>query len=198
MLNIIKGCRIHDPSMLNEGYQQTNFGFAANVDADKIQILFENFIRLHNEMCFLILEVPTNANEENVCLTDGISPLHKDVYYLDGLTPHRAIEFLNVFAPWLIHDGMCSFGIGIHSGGNEIMAGKYNVVTLYTHDQRRYTGFFEELSIQKVSDLKTAWDTFTADTPGEAFVYTQDGKNIYDLVEHMKQYGLYFAERREA
>ena len=33
MLNMIKGCRIHDPSVLYEGYQQTRSGFAANVNA---------------------------------------------------------------------------------------------------------------------------------------------------------------------
>ena len=40
MLNMIKGCRIHDPSMLFEGYEQTEFGFVANVNADKIKSLY--------------------------------------------------------------------------------------------------------------------------------------------------------------
>jgi len=46
--------------------------------------------------------------------------------------------------------------------------------------------------------LKTAWDYFTYDNPGESFLYEHKGKDIYDLIEHLKQYGLYFAERREA
>ena len=54
MLNMIKGCRIHDPSVLNEGYEITDYGFVANVDADKIQALFESFVKLHNDMCFLV------------------------------------------------------------------------------------------------------------------------------------------------
>lgn len=197
MLKMIKGCRIHNPAILYEGYKQFDSGFVANVDADKIQILFECFVKLHNEPCFIILEVPTNAKEETALLSDGSSPLHKDVYYLDGLTPERAVEFLNVYGEWLIHDGMSSFGIGIHSGANEIVAGKYNVITVYTQDKQRYNGFFETLGIQQICDLKTAWDYFTSDTPGESFLHTYKGKDVYDLVEHLKQYGLYFAERRE-
>ena len=197
MLKMIKGCRVHNPTILYEGYEQVDSGFVANVDADKIQSLFENFVRLHNEPCFVILEVPTSAKEETTFLFNGTSPLHKDVYYIDGLTPTRAVEFLNVFGEWLIHDGLSNFGIGIHSGANEIVTGKYNVVTVYTRDKQKYDGFFETLGIRQASDLKTAWDYFNSDAPGDSFLYTYNGKNIYDLIEHLKQYGLYFAERRE-
>ena len=197
LLKMIKGCRVHNPTILYEGYEQIDSGFVANVDADKIQSLFKNFVKLHNEPCFVILEVPTNAKEETTFLFNGTSTLHKDVYYIDGLTPARAVEFLNVFGEWLIHDGLSSFGIGIHSGANEIVTGKYNVVTVYTRDKQKYDGFFETLGIRQVYDLKTAWDYFNSDAPGDSFLYTYKGKNIYDLIEHLKQYGLYFAERRE-
>lgn len=197
MLNMVKGCRVKDPSVLFEGYERTETGFIANVNADKIQSLLERFVLLHNEYCFVILEVPTNAKEETALASDGTQPLHKDVYYLDGLTPERAIEFLRVFSEWFVHDGMSTFGIGIHSGANEIVLGKYNVVTVYTKAPEIYDRFFEGLDIHKVFDLKTAWDYFTQDEPGESFLYSYKGKNIYDLVEHLKQYGLYFAERRE-
>ena len=198
MLDMIKGCRINDPSILFEGYEQIDTGYVANVDADNIRSIFESFIKLHNELCFVILEVPTNAKEESALKSDGTQSLHKDVYYLDGLTPERAVEFLNVFGEWLIHDGLSSFGIGMHSGANEIMLGKYNIITIYTRTPHKYCNFFEAQGIQESPELKTAWDYFAADTPGDSFLYTHKGKNIYDIVEHLKQYGLYFAERREA
>ena len=198
MLNMIKGCRISDQSLLYEGYEQTDSGFVANVDADKIQMLFERFIRLHNEPCFVILEIPTNAREKSGFFFGGTSPHYKDVYYLDNLTPERAVEFLDVFGEWMIHDGLSCFGIGIHSGANEMLLGQYNVVSVYTKNKGKYAGFFDTLGIPQVIDLKTAWDYFTMSTPGDSFLYTHNGKNIYDLVEHLKQYGLYFAERREA
>ncbi len=197
MLNMIKGCRIHDPSVLCEGYQRIPSGFMANVNADKILRLMESFVLLHNEYCFVFLEVPTNANEETAFASGGTLPTHKDVYYLDGLSPERAIEFLHVFGEWFIHDGLSSFGIGIHSGGNEITRDKYNVVTVYTQTPDKYDSFFASQGIAEDPRLKTAWDYFTYDTPGDSFLYTYRGKTVYDLVDHLKQYGLYFAERRE-
>lgn len=196
MLNMVDGCSVPDPSVLFEGYARTKSGFAANMDADKIKPLFESFIRLHKEPCFMILEVPTNAKDEPA-LCWGKGPLHKDVYYLDGLTPERAMEFLDVFGKWLIHDGLSSFGIGLHSGGNEIMRGKYNVVTVYTRDASKYCGFFESHGVTEVGELITAWDYFTANSPGDSFCYSHNGIDIYGLIDHLKQYGLYFAERRE-
>ena len=198
MLNMIKGCRIHDPSVLYEGYQRTETGFEANVHGEKIQALLERFVRLHNDYCFIIIEVPTNAKEETAFASGGTEPLHKDVYYLDGLTPERAVEFLRVFGEWFVHDGLSHCGIGIHSGGNEIMRGKYNVVTVYTKTPEQYHGFFEGQDIPFVPKLKTAWDYFTFDTPGDSFCYEYRGHNVYSVIEHLKQYGLYFAERREA
>ena len=197
MLNMIKGCRIKDPAVLFEGYQRLETGFVANVNADKILSVLQSFVLLHNEFCFIILEVPTNAKDETAFASDASQSLHKDVYYLDGLTAERAVEFLHVFGEWFIHDGLSDFGIGIHSGANEIVLGKYNVVTVYTKTPQQYIDFFEAQGIREVNDLKTAWDFFTDDTPGESFLYEHKGKNIYDLVEHLKQYGLYFAERRE-
>ena len=79
---------------------QLNAGGAERVLIDILRHF--DYTKYHVDLCqiieggTLIDEVPTNVNEEDVCLTDGISPLHKDVYYLDGLTPHRAIELLNV------------------------------------------------------------------------------------------------------
>jgi hypothetical protein len=197
LLNMIKGCRIHDPSMLFEGYEQTEFGFVANVNADKIKSLLESFVLLHNEPCFVIIEVPTNGNVEATLTTDSIHTLHKDIYYLDGLSPERAIEFLHVFGEWLIHDGLSSFGFGLHSGGNEIVSGKYNVITVYTKTPQMYRNYFQLHNIDRVPNLKTAWDFFTQDHPGDSFLYEHKGNDIYDIVEHLKQYGLYFAERRE-
>lgn len=198
MLNMVKGCRIQDTSILFEGYERIDSGFMANVNADKIRSLFESFILLHNEYCFVILEVPTNAKDETALLCGGTESFHKDVYYLDGLTPTRAIEFLRTYGEWLVHDCMSSFGIGIHSGGNEIIRGKYNVVTVYTKSPQNYDDFFEAHGIPEDPDLKTAWDYFSHDAPGDSLVYQYEGCSVYELIEHLKQYGLYFAERREA
>lgn len=189
MLNMIKGCQINDPSLLYEGYEPVEYGFLANVNAENILPLVKHFVTLHSEPCFLILEVPAKAL---------LAPFWTDVYYLDNLSVQEALELLELCGELLVHDGLSSFGIGLHSGNNEIMVGKYNCVTVYTKSPAQYQGYFEQIGIQRMTNLKTAWDYFTSDTPGDSFRYKHNGKDMYDLVKTLKKYGLYLAERREA
>ena len=58
-------------------------------------------------------------------------------------------------------------------------------------------GFFEEHHITEVDDLITAWDTFTKDLPGESLCIHTNGKDIYDIPDMLKDYGIYLARQRE-
>ena len=197
MLNMVKGCKIHDPSVLYEGYEWDGKYFSANVHAEKIEAVIEHFISLQTDRVFLILEIPTNEKDEKEIQPGGIEALHMDVYYLDGLTKDSAISLLHTFGPLFIHDGMCRFGFGSHGGNNEIVQDRYNVVTIYTKTPNQYDGMFESHDIPRVCKLKTAWAFFTHDTPGECCIVPYRDKDIYEITEFLKQYGLYFAERRE-
>lgn len=197
MLSMVKGCKVHDPALLHEGYRRTETGYLANVNAENIQTLVERFIALQDEWVFLILEVPTNAKDEVEIRPGVFEAPHMDVYYLDGLSKSAAIELVRIFAELFIHDGMSRFGIGSHSGNNEIIVDFYNVVTIYTKTPEQYSGLFESLSIMEATELKTAWYYFTEETPGECCSIYDQGRDIYDAVDCLKQNGLYFAERRE-
>lgn len=194
---MVKGCKIHDPSVLHEGYQQTETGYIANVNAEKIQSLVEHFISLQDEWVFLVLEVPTNAKDEAEIQQCAFETMHMDVFYLDGLSKDTAIATFRNFAELFIHDGISRFGFGSHSGNNEIMIDFYNVVTIYTKTPEMYHGMFEKYGIPEESELKTAWEYFTYETPGECSKVSYRGKDIYEAVDCLIQHGLYFAERRE-
>ena len=97
----------------------------------------------------------------------------------------------------MINDGLCSFGFGCHQSNDEIMVGKYNVVSVFTQNKDTYDGFFEEHGIPFVGQLITAWDTFSQDNPGESFRVDTDGRSVYDIPEIFKDWGIYLAEQRE-
>lgn len=197
MLHMVKGCKVHDPSLLHEGYEWDGKYFSANVHAEKIEAVMEHFITLQDGPVFLILEIPTNATDEVEIEPGVFAALHMDVYYLDGLTKESAVSLLHTFGPLFIHDGMCKFGFGAHSGNNEIILDSYNVVTIYTKTPEQYDGMFESHGIPQVSELKTAWIFFTQGTPGECRNIPYREKDIYDIADYLRQFGLYFAERRE-
>lgn len=197
MLKLRKGCKVPFPEKLSEGYEYIDSGFAANVNADKIEMLLAHFIAIHHEPLFFILELPSEQDDEVEVRPGVVEALHKDVYYIDGCTQEEAWTILHKTAEVLINDGLCSFGFGCHESQDEIMIGKYNVVSVYTMNPDTFEGFFEEHEIRCVRKLVTAWDTFTQDSPGESSRVDTDGKSVYDIPKVFKDWGIYFAEQRE-
>lgn len=197
MLRLRKGSKVPFPEKLSEGYEYSAPCFAANVSADKLEALMKHFITLHNEPLFFILELPTRQEDETEVRPGAVKTLHKDVYYIDGCTQDDALAILAETVGLIVNDGMCAFGFGCHQSHDEIMVGKYNVVTVHTRDKAAYDGYFEEHGIPLTENLITAWDTFSKDHPGESSIVDTDGKSVYDIPEILKDRGIYFADRRE-
>lgn len=170
----------------------------ANINADKILKVINEFVDMQKEPLFLIIEVPTNIDNEKI-KDNGIYQIHKDVYYLDNISISYAKELLRAFGNLFINDGMVQIGIGNHSTGAEIITDKYNVVLVYNgrDDVEKYIDLLNMNKIKQVETLITARDYFTESNPGECNCITEDGKTVYDVIDILiKDAGLYFAERR--
>lgn len=197
MLKMRQGCKVPFPEKLSEGYIYREPVFYANVDADKLEALLAQFINLHDEPLFFILELPCKQDDETEIRSGVAEAFHKDVYYIDGCSQKEALNILHRTAAIMINDGLCHFGFGGHLSHDEIMVEKYNVLKVYTHNQDTYEGLFEQHRIPPVDVLVTAWETFSRDTPGEAVRVDTDGKSIYDIPEMLQDFRIYLAERRE-
>lgn len=197
MLKMVKGCSVPDASALFEEYEIGDRCVFANVSVDKIGLIFKDFISMHDEPMFFILETPTNMKDEEKLRKDDKSPFHKDVYYIDGLDKEHAEVILDIYGKLLIDDGMSQFGFGLHSGSAELMKEKYNVMTFWTKDGKRYADLFERYGISRSKKIVTAWQTFTQENPGECRSLDIDGKSVYDLPDELSEWGIYLAERRE-
>ena len=197
MLSLRKGCKAPFPEQLEEGYEYREPWFTANVHADKIERLLTHFIAVHDEPVFFVLEVPSKQDAETEIRPGIVERLHKDVYYIDGCTQEKALAIWSKVSAIVINDGLCAFGFGCHLSHDEIMVGKYNVVSLYTKNKENFDGFFEKHEIPQVENLITAWDTFTQDAPGETSRVDTEGTSIYDIPDMLQEWGMYLAERRE-
>lgn len=198
MLKIIKGVKINDSDKLNEEYMITENCIMANIDANKILKIINDFVDIQKDPLFLIIEVPTNEKDEGI---EGsiIKELHKDVYYLDNMSKPFAKELLKIFGNLFINDGLSQIGIGNHVSNAEIMTDKYNVIEIFNGKDKidNYEKLMDKYKIKKVEDLVTAWAFFNDSNPGECIYVDEDGKSVYDAIEVLtKESGLYFAERR--
>lgn len=130
MLKMIKGVKINDSDKLNEEYMITENCIMANIDANKILKIINDFVDIQKDPLFLIIEVPTNEKDEGI---EGniIKELHKDVYYLDNMSKPFAKELLKIFGNLFINDGLSQIGIGNHVSNAEIMTDKYNVIEIF-------------------------------------------------------------------
>lgn len=204
MFNLIKGAKISEDISLKEEYEINGNWIYANISAENIRRIINQFIEIENtELFCLFIEIPANMTDENVirktedgyCVTEK---MHKDIYYLDDISAKDLNELLNVFEDILINDGLSSFGV-LSQKGNEIGKYKYNVMGAYSdgEDLSPIIEAFYNVKIPRTDKLVTAWDYFTQDNPGESELYKKDGKTIYDVVETLKEVGMYKYEQRE-
>ncbi len=160
----------------------------------------KRFIEMHNEPLFFILELPCRYEDGITAERTVIKTSDDcDVYYIDGLNGNQASNCIDSLGGFLIKDGMNTFGIGCHESHEEILFGKYNVMTIFTKNGDSYGDFMHRYGIRKTDSLVTAWDTFAAGHQGECerYVSEETGKTIYDIPEIYKEYGMYLYEARK-
>lgn len=198
MLKMTEGCTAPKADMLSEQYEILENRIVANVNADKIEAVIRDYILMHDKPMFFFMELPTNQRDEEKLRKNDTDPRHIDVYYIDGLNAEQALEILSQYGYLLINDGMSKFGFGVHGQATEIMRDKYNVIILLSDDTEKYNGIFNLHNIPRCDKCVTAWDTFSYELPGECSRITVNEKTVYDLPEELKNFGIYFAERRES
>ena len=193
MLEMKECCKVPFPEKLYEGYEITDSAIYANVNASKVLEMMRQFITMHEEPLFFILEIPCKgedgiAEEKTLSTSDDY-----DIYFVDGLDAERATGWINALGNFLIRDGMNTFGIGGHESHEEILFSRYNVMTIYTKNTEAYRDFLSSFGIWQTDCLVTAWDTFDSQHPGvcERYISDETGKTIYDIPETFKEYGLY-------
>lgn len=197
ILKLKAGSKITSPQVLYEGYEVGENHITANVGIDKIEKVMQHFIVMHDEPLFFILELPANKTDETETAPGVVKVFHKDIYYMDGCTREEALAVMGRVGNLLFNDGLLSFGYGCHESGDEIMFGKYNVLTIYSKNIENYADFFKNHAIEATDHLVTAWENFSQEYPGESTKYEIDGKTAYDIPKQFEEWGMYFAEQRE-
>ena len=201
MIELKKCCKVPFPEKLFEKYEVQENAIYANVNASKIIDMMKRFAQMHDEPMFFILEIPC---KEEDAITESKTLVNAnddyDVYFIDGLDKEHINQCLDALGDFLTKDGMNTFGVGGHESHEEILFGKYNVMTIYTKSADEYRELLSSFEIEKTESLVTAWDTFDESHPGECSLYVsgETGKTIYDIPDAYKEYGMYLYEARKA
>ena len=92
---MVRCCRVLRCDLLAEQGMQAESGFLANVNASNIRKLVCDFVQAQTSPVFLILELPTNQYNEQALRQSDHDPMHRYVYYLDGLSGPEAVALLD-------------------------------------------------------------------------------------------------------
>lgn len=196
-MKLKSGCKVPFPDKLEEGYMVMGNQIIANVDIDNIKSIMQHFIVMHKEPLFFILELPASLNDETETAPGIVEKLHKDIYYMDGCSQEEALVVMSRVGNLLFNDGLSAFGYGGHESGDEIMFGKYNVLTIFSQNIEKYDEFFASHEIKKKSDILTAWETFDENHPGSSERVVIEGEDVYSIPKRFEEWGMYLAEQRE-
>ncbi|MCD7894286.1 MAG: hypothetical protein LUG60_11425 [Erysipelotrichaceae bacterium] len=194
MFNLIKGAKIENNDVLKEGYRLLRKNhIEAVVETHHIMILMEQFIRrFENETFFIFIEVPTSLDDEEK-YDDGY--LHKDVYFMKKLSADEVSGIFYLFEDILLNDGLSSFGVAFDHG--QIGKSKCNMVDVYHRNASDFRDIFENNNIYEDNQMITPRELINENNQGLCFLYEDnDGKNIYDVVESLKGFGLYKFETK--
>lgn len=167
---LVQGCFVADMTGIHECYSvQAAKGYhvlVINVSAENIPSTFLHLAQLLNGPVFFTIEVGSNRDVEGVLRKSDTDPLHKDVYYLDGLSPGGAREIFKRYSHLLTHDGMVNFGIGSHKANDEVFVQRYKIFNVYTIEPEKYRKALNALGFREERKIKTVWENFTEALPG--------------------------------
>lgn len=201
MFQMAEGNQVTNLDGVQEGYTKKKeneyWHLEINVSAEHIGLLFHMLCQKVRQPSFLLLEHGTNQKEEKILRTSEQDPFHKDIFYLDGLDFQRFEELYNKYKELLVNDGEICFGLGSHNGMDEVYVGAYKIFTIFTDTPEKYEQVLERQGFISVDNLKTVWDVFSQENPGQRRCIKRNGIDIYDMVEELKAEGLYLAECRE-
>lgn len=196
-----QGIRVADLSGIHEGYEEVKTAqgywvFTINVSAENIRRVFTRLAQEVGNPGFLPLEVSTHRDEEAKLRMQPTDPFHKDVYYLDGQTTPQAMVLFETYRDLFVHDGGVNVDFGSHQGKDEVFIGAYKIFEVYADHPEKYRKALGELGFTLEPKLKTVWDTFTLQSPGERRVLKDAEKTIWNMIDEFKTKGHYLAERR--
>lgn len=174
-----------------------HYVFTLNVSAENIATVFCRLAAEVNEPAFLLFEMPTHRDIEEQLRKSDTDPFHRDIYYFDGLVWDNAKGIFDQYQYLLYNDGEVNFGLGSHEGHDEVFVAAYKIFHIYADDPRKYHEALKELGFEEVPQVKTVWENFSEQAPGRRLVLKNADPTIWQMVEQLKDRGLYLAERRE-
>lgn len=190
---LVQGVSADNLDGVDSAYCICDNGISAVLSAELIARAVEGLIKRLEAPVFFFVELPCSDEEEKRLRKSKTDPFHYNLYYLDNCTLPVANAVMKRYGELLVNDGVCRFGFGSHSSGEEIYCLKYQSISVYG-DAKKFEKAFKELGVPKQAEIKTLWDNFSDDSPGTSFSVEINGETVYDIPVNLKSEGMYLSD----
>ncbi len=183
--NLAQGNRVDDISNIHQAYHIKNNNILCNVSFENLKKTVTGLVNLLAEPLFFFIEVPS----DNIDSDDD----NMDVYYLDNCTLPVILAIIERYGDILFNDGIAEFGFGSLANDDEIYIMKYKLLNIYSSDIGKFSDFLDKIDFPKENNIVTVWDVLSETNTGSCTSVESEGENIYDIIENLKEVGMYFS-----
>lgn len=183
--NLSSGYTLENTGDVHQAFQVKDNNILCNVSFENLNKTITGLISLLDEPLFFFMEIPSDKMEAG---EDS-----KDVYYLDNCTKPVILAIIKRYGDILFNDGIVEFGFGSHKTDDEIYLMKYNLLSIYSARINKFTACLDKMTFPKENNIVTVWDVFSDDNTGICSSVEVEGENIYDIIENLKEVGMYYS-----
>ena len=176
MFQTAAGVTVPFPEQLSDAYQLDGSNLTANLSFEKLADFVRAFYGAIREPLFLAIHPDADTDE---------------VWYLDNMTKKQLTMILDGYGELLYQDGLSAFAVGSLATEEELFVQKYKVLSIYSPQITRFARLLEQYGAARTDRLVTAWDTFSAEHPGEARRLEIAGMTVPDLIKELQKIGMY-------
>lgn len=168
---------------MTENYVVSDQNISACISAQNLKKVITELVKLLPPDVFFFIEIPLDDQEGKY-----------QIYYLDNCTTEVALAIIKRYGDILFSDGLVRFGFGSHKSTDEIYMQSYQVLSVYSPDEKRLKkaqSIISSTGSKKVSELLTLWDFLSEKNQSKLVTVEANGETYYNIVENLTDEGMY-------
>lgn len=185
-IKLIHGIEFSGADKLKAEFKTDGKSLTTTLSAEDYSAFFPKAAGALLEPLFFFAELPAEESGKD-------SDEYK-TYYLDNCTLPVIRAILKRYGGILYSDGVLRFGFGSHKTDDEVYMQEYQQLSIYSHNISAFRNILSELGYSENPAASTLWDIISEDDPisGESVEF--DGKTAADMIDNLRELGLYQAE----
>lgn len=185
-IKLIHGIEFSEADKLKAEFKQDGDSLVLTLSAEDYSAFFPKAAGALSEPLFFFAELPAEES--------GDASGEYKTYYLDNCTLPVIRAILKRYGGILYSDGVLRFGFGSHKSGDEVYMQEYQQLSVYSQNIGTFKKILSDMGYSENPAALTLWDIISEDSPISGESVECDGETAADMIDNLRELGLYEAE----